>query len=276
MIRLNTLARRAARLDLSFARARMRPLRLAVLCLVLSACEAREPEPFFTKDQPLRPAVAAPTPTPPPQPVAAPTPLPPPVALTRDPTSPDPLAGKFNLNAALAGLPGSGKKLTASIDTGMGKIECKLTADKTPNTVANFVGLSRGLRPFWDAKQSAWVKRPLFDGTSFHRTIPDFMIQGGDHLGDGTGQVGYSIPDELVGLKHDRAGLLCMANRGANTNGGQFFITDAAAPHLTQMNTYTIFGDCTPLDLIHRIATASGGRERPDAPVPIKTVTISR
>jgi peptidyl-prolyl cis-trans isomerase A (cyclophilin A) len=265
MIRLNTLARRAARLDRVFA-----------LCLVLSACEAREPEPLFTKDPPLRAAPAAPTPVPPPQPVAPPTPVPPSVAITRDPTSPDPLAGKFNLNAALAGLPGSGKKLKARIETAMGTIECTLLADKTPNTVANFVGLARGLRPFWDAKQSAWVKRPLFDGTSFHRTIPEFMIQGGDHLGDGTGQVGYNIADELVGLKHDRAGLLCMANRGANTNGGQFFITDAAAPHLTQMNTYTIFGDCTPLELVHRIATASGGRERPDAPVPIKTVTISR
>jgi peptidyl-prolyl cis-trans isomerase A (cyclophilin A) len=197
-------------------------------------------------------------------------------AFTRDPTSPDPLAGKFDLNAALVGLPGSGKKLKASIETGVGTIECKLSGDKTPKTVANFVGLARGLRPFWDAKQSAWVKRPLFDGTSFHRTIPEFMIQGGDHLGDGTGQVGYNIPDELVGLKHDRAGLLCMANRGPNTNGGQFFITDAAAPHLTQMNTYTIFGDCTPLELIHKIATASGGMERPPSPIAIKKVTITR
>jgi peptidyl-prolyl cis-trans isomerase A (cyclophilin A) len=95
-------------------------------------------------------------------------------------------------------------------------------------------------------------------------------------MGDGTGQVGYNINDELVGLKHDRAGLLCMANRGPNTNGGQFFITDAAAPHLTQMNTYTIFGDCTPTDLVHKIATSSGGLERPASPVPIKKVTITR
>jgi peptidyl-prolyl cis-trans isomerase A (cyclophilin A) len=245
------------------------------LCLLLSACEAREPEPLFAKEKPAptaAPVAAALIPAPAPPPAAMPAPP----ALTRDPTSPDPLAGKFNLNAALAGLPGAGKRLKATIETGMGTIECKLSGDKTPNTVANFVGLARGLRPFWDAKQSAWVKRPLFDGTSFHRTIPDFMIQGGDQLGDGTGQVGYNIADELVGLKHDRAGLLCMANRGPNTNGGQFFITDAAAPHLTQMNTYTIFGDCTPLDLIHRIATASGGRERPDSPVAINKVTISR
>jgi peptidyl-prolyl cis-trans isomerase A (cyclophilin A) len=244
--------------------------------VLLAACEAREPEPFFTKEkaEPVRvdpiPAPVAPTPMPPPvQALAQPT-------VTRDPTSPDPLSGKFDLNAALAGLPGSGKKLKATIETGMGTIECKLSGDKTPKTVANFVGLARGIRPFWDAKQAAWVKRPLFDGTSFHRTIPDFMIQGGDHLGDGTGQVGYNIPDELVGLKHDRAGLLCMANRGPNTNGGQFFITDAAAPHLTQMNTYTIFGECSPTELVHRIATSSGGMERPASAVAIKKVTISR
>ncbi len=265
---------------------KLTPACLAV-CLSLAACEAREPEPFFAKEQPA-PVEARgsareqnlervrPTPTPP---VAQPTPppaAPTPPPMLRDPNSPDPLAGKFDLKAALAGLPGAGKKLTAAIETGMGTITCKLFADKTPNTVANFVGLARGLRPFWDPKQSAWVKRPLFDGTSFHRTIADFMIQGGDHMGDGTGQVGYTINDELVGLKHDRAGLLCMANRGANTNGGQFFITDAAAPHLTQMGTYTIFGDCTPTDLVHKIATSSGGMERPSAPVPIKKVTISR
>ena len=255
----------------------MKRICLAVSCLLV-ACEARAPEPLFTKEEPAAPKpVEHVAPTPPPQqPVAPPTPRP---LETRDPTSPDPLAGKFSLAQATAGLPGSGKKLNATIETSLGKIECKLSGDKTPQTVANFVGLARGLRPFWDPKQSAWVKRPLFDGTSFHRTIADFMIQGGDHMGDGTGQVGYTIPDELVGLKHDRAGLLCMANRGPNTNGGQFFITDAAAPHLTQMNTYTIFGDCTPTDLIHKIATAPHSAmspERPEPTIAISKVTISR
>jgi peptidyl-prolyl cis-trans isomerase A (cyclophilin A) len=118
--------------------------------------------------------------------------------LTMEPTSPDPLKGKFDLAKASAGLP-KGKALWATLDTGYGTIECTLYADKTPKTVANFVGLARGLRPFWDAKAAAWVKRPLFDGTSFHRAIAGFMIQGGDHLGNGTGQVGYVIPDEIVG-----------------------------------------------------------------------------
>jgi peptidyl-prolyl cis-trans isomerase A (cyclophilin A) len=159
-------------------------------------------------------------------------------------------------------------------------LECTLFEDKTPITVANFVGLARGLRPFWDAREAKWVKRALYDGTSFHRAVAGFMIQGGDHLGDGTGTVGYDLPDELVaGLTHDRAGLLCMANRGPNTNGGQFFITDAAAPHLTQMKTYTIFGECKPLDVIHRIASAPRphpASERPEPKIPINKVTIAR
>lgn len=257
----------------------------ALLLCSSFACEARSPEPRFTtedttsahselgqavKKRAVEPKAAAPV-------QAAPTAAAPAI-LQRTPTSPDPLAGKFTLDTATKGLPKKGT-LRAKIETGMGTLECSLYADKTPNTVANFVGLARGLRPFWDPKSNAWVKRPLFDGTSFHRCIADFMIQGGDHLGDGTGQVGYVIPDEIVGLKHDRAGLLCMANRGPNTNGGQFFITDAAAPHLTQMGTYTIFGECTPLDVIHRIARAPRpypGSERPEPVVPLTKVTISR
>jgi peptidyl-prolyl cis-trans isomerase A (cyclophilin A) len=246
------------------------------------ACQSRSPEPRFTKEQPesseqvgqkKRPVEPKPQPTAPVQ--AAPSA---PAPVQRTPRGPDPLQGKFTLADATKGLPSKGT-LRATIETGVGALECTLYADKTPNTVANFVGLARGLRPFWDAKSSAWVKRPLFDGTSFHRCIADFMIQGGDHLGDGTGQVGYVIPDEIVGLKHDRAGLLCMANRGPNTNGGQFFITDAAAPHLTQMGTYTIFGECTPLDVIHAIARAPRpypASERPEPPIAITKVTVSR
>lgn len=261
-----------------------RSLKLSASLLALAACEARAPEPLFVKE-PVQPAPAAPVqkaePAPTPQPIAPPDPAlaPPPMpVLTRTPTSPDPVGGKFNLAAATAGLP-KGKALTATIDSGYGTMECKLYADKTPNTVANFVGLARGLRPFWDAKAAAWVKRPLYDGTSFHRAIAGFMIQGGDYLGNGSGEVGYVIPDELVGLKHDRAGLLCMANRGPNTNGGQFFITDAAAPHLTEMGTYTIFGECTPLDVIHKIASAPRphpGSEKPEPVIPINKVTIAR
>ena len=89
------------------------------------------------------------------------------------------------------------------------------------------------------------MNKPAYDGTSFHRIIKGFMIQGGDAKGNGSGEPGYVIKDELwEGAKHDRAGLLCMANRGPNTNGAQFFITDAAAAHLD--TSYTIFGECAP------------------------------
>jgi peptidyl-prolyl cis-trans isomerase A (cyclophilin A) len=289
--------------------------RLVALALCLSACSKKGEEPRFrpaTEDQapaaPSEPGVAA-------EPVAAqntaaqpsaadklaaepapaaaepakgaaepakgaePALMEAPKAIVRQPTSADPLNGKFTLAEAVKGLPPKGK-LTATIDTSAGTIVCSLFDDKAPNSVANFVGLARGLRPFWDGRAAAWVKRPLYDGTSFHRVIPDFMIQGGDLYGDGSGEVGYVIPDELAkGLSHDRAGLLCMANRGPNTNGGQFFITDAATPHLTQMNSYSIFGECKPLDVIAKIARAPKAHpmaERPEPPIPIKSVKIAR
>lgn len=271
---------------------------LITLALCLGACQKKNAEPRFEKEPAPAAAAAAPaaaTPTSPTEPAPAePAPVEPtkaeaaapsaapaaavdaPKPLVRNPTSPDPLGGKFSLAQATAGLPKKGA-IEATIETGMGALQCKLFDDKAPNTVANFVGLARGLRPFWDARSVSWVKRPLFDGTTFHRTIPDFMIQGGDYLGDGSGEIGYVIPDEVkAGLVHDRAGLLCMANRGPDTNGGQFFITDAATPHLTQMGTYTIFGECKPVDLIARIARGPARGEHPDQPVVIKHVQIAR
>jgi peptidyl-prolyl cis-trans isomerase A (cyclophilin A) len=164
----------------------------------------------------------------------------------------------------------------AKIDTDKGAISCKLLDDKAPNTVANFVGLARGIRPFQDPKTAGdWVKRPAYDGTTFHRIIKGFMIQGGDPKGTGNGEPGYTIKDEIwPGAKHDKAGLLCMANRGHDTNGMQFFITDAAAAHLD--NNYTIFGDCSPEQTIHDIASLPVKGDRPDSPPAIKSVTISR
>ena len=101
------------------------------------------------------------------------------------------------------------------------------------------------------------------------------MIQGGDPLGSGRGEPGYVIKDEIwSGAKHDRAGLLCMANRGHDTNGAQFFITDDAAAHLD--GNYTIFGECTPVDTVHLIANVAVAGERPREPVAINRVRISR
>jgi len=185
----------------------------------------------------------------------------------------DPLAGKFSLQDATSGLKGSGP-ITATIDTSNGSMTCKLYDDKAPNTVANFVGLARGVRP-WKSPQGDWVKRPAYDGTTFHRIIKGFMIQGGDPVGNGTGEPGYVIKDEnWPGAKHDRAGLLCMANRGHDTNGQQFFVTDAAASYLD--GNYTIFGECSPEQAIHDIASVPLNGEKPVTPVTIKAVTVAR
>jgi peptidyl-prolyl cis-trans isomerase B (cyclophilin B) len=116
--------------------------------------------------------------------------------------------------------------LTADIKTNRGTIHLTLFADKTPITVANFANLA---------------KRGYYDGLTFHRVIPDFMIQGGCPNGDGRGGPGYKFEDELVaGLKHDRPGILSMANAGPGTNGSQFFITHGPTPWLD--GKHTVFG----------------------------------
>jgi peptidyl-prolyl cis-trans isomerase A (cyclophilin A) len=189
------------------------------------------------------------------------------------PVSPDdPLKGKWTLAEATQGLTGKGK-LYADIQTGLGKLSCELYEDRAPITVANFVGLARGLRPFKD--KGAWVKKPGYDGTTFHRVIKGFMIQGGDPQGTGGGEPGYVIPDEIwEGAAHDRRGLLCMANRGPNTNGMQFFITDAAAAHLD--GGYTIFGECKPEDVIEKLASVPVSGDRAQSPTKIESIKIRR
>lgn len=197
--------------------------------------------------------------------------------VVQPPNGPDPHAGKFSLDEATKGLDKKGT-LAAQIETNMGSFYCDLFADKAPNTVANFVGLARGLRKFWDAEKLAWVARPYYERSAFHRVMPTFMIQGGDHTGTGQGFIGYSIPDELSPQsKHDRPGQLCMANRMPGHNEGQFFITEAAAPHLDA--SYTIFGQCEPVTLVQRIARVpqSGPPDnRPLTPVVIEHVKIKR
>ena len=191
------------------------------------------------------------------------------------PVSPDdPAHGKFTLDDATKGLP-AGKQLAATIETSLGKLECKLFDDKAPITVANFVGLARGTRP-WRTPDGTWAdKKPAYDGTIFHRVIKGFMIQGGDAKKDGSGEAGYVIPDEIWDdANHDRAGLLCMANRGKNTNSAQFFITDDAANHLD--NGYTIFGECGPIELVHQLASVPVAGSTPKTPIDIKKITITR
>ncbi|APS00913.1 hypothetical protein BCY86_05930 [Pajaroellobacter abortibovis] len=157
-------------------------------------------------------------------------------------------------------------------------MECQLYEDKASNAVANFVGLARGIRLWRDPVSKQWVKKPAYDGTTFHRVIKDFMVQGGDPKGDGTGDPGYVIDDEIwPGAKHDRPGLLCMANRGPNTNGAQFFITHKAATHLD--GGYTIFGECVDkesLQALDRIATTPVKGSSPITPVKIEKIVITR
>ncbi len=189
-----------------------------------------------------------------------------------EPTSPDPRGGRFTLAQATEGLAGRGD-LVAEIDTSMGVFTCTLLAGEAPLAVANFVGLARGRREFWDPVAARWVRRPFYDGSIFHRVIPEFMIQGGDQLRSGVGGTGYTFADENV-RGHNAAGQLCMANRGPNTNGAQFFITEGPTAQLD--GSYSIFGRCTPADLVGRIARVPVSGTRPIDPVFIRQVRVRR
>lgn len=134
-----------------------------------------------------------------------------------------------------------GGRLFAKLETNKGTIVCELYSEAAPKTVQNFVDLAQGKKEWVDPKTGGKSKKPFYDGLTFHRAIPDFMIQGGDPKGDGTGGPGYQFEDEFSpNLKFDGPGRLAMANAGPNTNGSQFFITVAATPWLN--NHHTIFG----------------------------------
>jgi len=182
----------------------------------------------------------------------------------------------------------------AVIDTTAGTISCVLFKDKVPTAVENFIGLATGKKdwtnPVTKAKKT---NTPLYDGTIFHRVIPDFMIQGGDPEGNGNGDPGYKLADEFSpDLKFDRPGRLAYANSGKNTNGSQFFITEAAYPSLDPCLDkagcvrggnkvsygygYTIFGQCEPLELVKHVARMprDPNNDKPYSPVRIKHIDI--
>jgi peptidyl-prolyl cis-trans isomerase A (cyclophilin A) len=166
----------------------------------------------------------------------------------------------------------------AHFTTSEGNFTVRLFDAETPNTVANFTGLADGSKEWTDPRSGRKVKQPYFNGTVFHRVIDGFMIQGGDPLGQGTGGPGYTFGDEFhPKLKHDKPGILSMANRGPNTNGGQFFITLAATPWLD--NKHSVFGEITDgMDVIKKIggtATSKPG-DRPVEPITVESVTIER
>jgi peptidyl-prolyl cis-trans isomerase A (cyclophilin A) len=167
--------------------------------------------------------------------------------------------------------------LYATMKTGMGDIVLALFEDKAPKTVANFIGLATGSKEWTDPKTGQKVKRPLYNGTIFHRVIPDFMIQGGDPLGRGTGGPGYKFEDEFSpDLKHSKPGILSMANAGPNTNGSQFFITIKATPWLD--GRHSVFGEVVKgQEVVSAIVTTpKGANDKPVKDVVINEVVISR
>ena len=169
-----------------------------------------------------------------------------------------------------------GDTLVAEFETSKGNISCNLFYEQSPRTVLNFVELAEGTREWQDPRTGMRQTTPLYNGTIFHRVIPGFMIQGGDPVGNGTGGPGYRFPDEVNnGLTFDRPGLLAMANSGPNTNGSQFFITEGTPSHLT--GRHTIFGECTPMELIRTIgAVNTGARNKPLEDVVLQNVRIDR
>ena len=167
--------------------------------------------------------------------------------------------------------------LYATLKTSMGDIVIQLFDDKAPKTVANFVGLAGGTKEWTDTKTGEKVKKPLYSGTIFHRVIPGFMIQGGDPLGSGMGGPGYRFEDEFhPDLRHNKAGILSMANAGPNTNGSQFFITHQPTPFLD--NKHSVFGEVVKgQDVVVAIGnTPRDARDRPIKDVVLKEIVISR
>jgi len=166
--------------------------------------------------------------------------------------------------------------LYAHFTTSEGNFTVRLFDKETPNTVANFSGLADGSKEWTDPRSGQKVKQPYYNGTIFHRVIDGFMIQGGDPLGQGTGGPGYTFGDEFhPTLRHSKAGILSMANRGPNTNGGQFFITLAATPWLD--NKHSVFGEVVDgMDVVKKIGTTATSKpgDRPLKPITIQSVTI--
>ncbi|MFB3827283.1 MAG: peptidylprolyl isomerase [Bryobacteraceae bacterium] len=155
----------------------------------------------------------------------------------------------------------------AQFETTEGNFRVRLFNDKAPKTVENFVALAEGTK----------TGKPFYNGTIFHRVIPNFMIQGGDPTGTGRGGPGYTFADEFhPGLKHSKAGVLSMANAGPNTNGSQFFVTVAATPWLD--NHHSVFGEVVEgYDVVKKISEVPRGpQDRPKQDVRINSVTIEK
>lgn len=169
-----------------------------------------------------------------------------------------------------------GQQLFAVINTNLGTIKAELYWDKVPETVWNFAALASGKKEWVNPKTGGKDTTPLYNGTIFHRVIKGFMIQGGDPMGTGMGGPGFRFGDEFnPELKHDRAGILSMANAGPNTNGSQFFITEGPTPHLD--NRHSVFGAVKEgLEIVNKIASVpTGPGDKPQSDVVITNIEIT-
>jgi peptidyl-prolyl cis-trans isomerase A (cyclophilin A) len=168
--------------------------------------------------------------------------------------------------------------LYAHFTTSEGKFTIQLFDQDAPKTVENFVGLATGAKEWTDPRTGRKSSGPYYNGTIFHRVIEGFMIQGGDPLGQGTGGPGYKFADEFHSKRrHDKAGVLSMANSGPNTNGGQFFITLVPTPWLD--NKHSVFGEVTEgMDVVKKIGSTPTSKpgDRPVKPITIESVTIEK
>ena len=247
---------------------RTRILTTGLLLLALTACSKDKEKEATPAKAPEAAAAKPPEPAKPPEAVAAKPPEP-----AAQPTPPPPAQPELTgwQKAAM-----EGKDLYATLETSKGTLVVKLFSKDAPKTVANFVGLATGEKEWKDPATLQMTKRPLYNGTIFHRVIPNFMIQGGDPLGQGVGGPGYTFEDEFKsGRVFDKPGILAMANRGPATNGSQFFITVAPTPWLN--NHHTIFGEVVKnYDVVDKITKVQRDpRDRPLEPITLKKVTIS-
>jgi len=165
----------------------------------------------------------------------------------------------------------------ATLKTSKGDIRVVLFPDTAPRTVENFVGLATGTKAWKDPQTGVAQQRPLYDGTIFHRVIPQFMVQGGDPLGTGRGGPGYEFEDEVAGPRaFDKPGYLAMANAGPNTNGSQFFITQVPTPWLN--GKHTIFGEVVEgMGVVDAIAASDrDARDRPQEEIRIEWIEVEQ
>ena len=186
------------------------------------------------------------------------------------------LTGLLTLAPALLHAVELGPGLYAEFTTSMGSFTCVLHHEQTPNTVANFVGLAEGTRAWMDMEHAAVAREPFYDGITFHRVAEGFVIQSGSRDGTGTDSPGYYFPDEIVpALRHDAAGVLSMANRGADTNGAQFFVTLAATDWLD--DKHSVFGRVVDgMEVVEQIGDVPTEDEVPIDPVALEQVRILR